>query len=148
MSFLFFMLKQFVKLGRGREGLDLLGFSPNLYPKLLSIILVVDRCPRFSGDTSRISNAFTYLFILLILIHLRFKILFNAQEHPVVIITLSLRVPLYITASVDLARLARLGEWKTLSNYMLGNKGFFAQIAELTENWKSRLIVTGPVMPM
>ena len=145
MSFLFFMLKQFVKLGRGREGLDLLGFSPNLYPKLLSIILVVDRCPRFSGDASRISNAFTYLFILLILIHLRFKILFNAQEHPVVIITLSLRVPLYITASVDLAR---LGEWITLSNYMLGNKGFFAQIAELTENSKSRLIVTGPVMPM
>ena len=86
------MLKQFVKLGRGREGLDLLGFSPNLHPKLLSIILVVDRCPRFSGDASRISNAFTYLFILLILIHLRFKILFNAQEHPVVIITLSLRV--------------------------------------------------------
>ena len=96
------MLKQFVKLGRGREGLDLLGFSPNLYPKLLSIILVVDRCPRFSGDASRISNAFTYLFILLILIHLRFKVLFNAQEHPVVIIKLSLRVPLYITASVDL----------------------------------------------
>ena len=102
MSVLFFMLKQFVKLGRGREGLDLLGFSPNLYPKLLNIILVVDRCPRFSGDASRISNAFTYLFILLILIHLRFKVLFNAQEHPVVIIKLSLRVPLYITASVDL----------------------------------------------
>ena len=96
------MLKQFVKLGRGREGLNLLGFSPNLHPKLLSIILVVDRCPRFSGDASRISNAFTYLFILLILIHLRFKVLFNAQEHPVVIIKLSLRVPLYITASVDL----------------------------------------------
>ena len=134
------MLKQFVKLGRGREGLDLLGFSPKLHPKLLSIILVVDRCPRFSGDASRISNAFTYLFILLILIHLRFKILFNAQEHPVVIITLSLRVPLYITASVDLAI--------TLSNYMLGNKGFFAHIAELTENSKSRLIVTGTVMPM
>ena len=148
MSVLFFLLKQFVKLGRGREGLDLLGFSPNLHPKLLSIILVVDRCPRFSGDASRISNAFTYLFILLILIHLRFKILFNAQEHPVVIITLSLRVPLYNTASVDLARLARLGEWITLSNYMLGNKGFFAHIAELTENSKSRLIVTGPVMPM
>ena len=142
------MLKQFVKLGRGREGLNLLGFSPNLHPKLLSIILVVDRCPRFSGDASRISNAFTYLFISLILIHLRFKILFNAQEHPVVIITLSLRVPLYNTASVDLARLARLGEWITLSNHMLGNKGFFAHIAELTENSKSRLIVTGPVMPM
>ena len=148
MSVLFFMLKQFVKLCRGRESLDLLGFSPNLHPKLLSIILVVDHCPRFSGDASRISNAFTYLFILLILIHLRFKILFNAQEHPVVIITLSLRVPLYITASVDLARLARLGEWITLSNYMLGNKGFFAHIAELTENSKSRLIVTGTVMPM
>ena len=59
-----------------------------------------------------------------------------------------LRVPLYNTASVDLARLARLGEWITLSNYMLGNKGFFAHIAELTENSKSRLIVTGPVMPM
>ena len=73
MSVLFFMLKQFVKLGRGREGLDLLGFSPNLHPKLLSILLVVDRCPRFSGDASRISNAFTYLFSLLILIHLRFK---------------------------------------------------------------------------
>ena len=140
MSVLFFILKQFVKLGRGREGLDLLGFSPNLPPKLLSIILAVDCRARFSGDASRISNAFTYLFFLLILIHLRFKILFNAQEHPVVIITLSLRVPLYITASVDLAI--------TLSNYMLGNKGFFAHIAELTENSKSRLIVTGTVMPM
>ena len=73
---------------------------------------------------------------------------FNAQEHPVVIITLSPRVPLYITASVDLAILARLGEWITLSNYMLGNKGFFAHIAELTENSKSRLIVTDTVMPM
>ena len=104
MSVLFFTLKQFVKLGRGREGLSLLGFSPNLPPKLLSIILAVDCRARFPGDASRISNAFTYLFILLILIHLRFKILFNAQKHPVVIITLfSLRVPLYITTSVDLA---------------------------------------------
>ena len=89
---------------RGREGFNLLGFSPNLPPKLLSIILAVDCRARFPGDASRISNAFTYLFILLILIHLRFKILFNAQKHPVVIITLfSLRVPLYITTSVDLA---------------------------------------------
>ena len=104
MSVLFFTLKQFVKLGRGREGLNLLGFSPNLPPKLLSIILAVGCRARFPGDASRISNAFTYLFILLILIHLRFKILFNAQKHPVVIITLfSLRVPLYITTSVDLA---------------------------------------------
>ena len=107
MSVLFFILKQFVKLGRGREGLDLLGFSPNLPPKLLSIILAVDCRARFSGDASRISNAFTYLFILLILIHLRFKILFNAQEHPVVIITLFV-----ITSTLIYHNLCRLGNAK------------------------------------